>query len=257
MTKLVDIAGLPVYFDEHVEVIRFDTGIECASPGYVVHLRDISPSLLNKYLRYPEKVYTTHGGVKLMNHRASWPGDFHYDVFHLPAGLLGIEYMKTHIFMASGDRSQVACVVQVLSGVVTVVIQKNRPKVDIYDFDTHVDELMIIEVGKNERLEIPAGYLYTFINTGMLPAIFARVIITEHVVDYRLLAKENGLGVYFISKNAKPEIVANARYRSIVPIRRCNVQQYMKVMGTGSKSCDGCLYSELISNPDNFSVLYR
>lgn len=216
MASVADIAGIPVDFDADRQYFVFGEEVVCQDCEHV-SLGDLSPALLNKSLRYPEYVYTRHHRVVTTDHQESsdWHKQLKYDVYVLPNGLLGIEYIKTHIFWTEESAKPVACIVEVLYGTLTIVMQKNKPKEE-YEFDVQVEEARIVEVSAGQRTTIPTGYLYTFINSTGEPVVFSVLTANEHVIDYSRMVREQGLAYFFIAKNAKTEMVSNPRYR-IVP----------------------------------------
>jgi len=223
MTVLSQVSGLPISVCDEVEDLLYsDEDVDCGQ-GVNVSLREIAPSLLNKALLYPELVYKCHRSVRMKTHCEEWPASYQYDVVYLPDGLLGIEYIKTHIFYGQMATST-ASIIQVFTGQLTIMLQKNRKRQDIYDIETHVEEAMMVDVEPGMKVAIPAGYFYTFVNTGPDPVVFARVVAREHIADYEYLRRENGLAYYIISKNARKEIVVNPRYRTVPDIKQVPAQ---------------------------------
>jgi len=210
MIDLSEVSGLPLKFDEEHCQILTTPEVKFESERVVV-LSEIIPILLNKSLRYPERVYKQYHN--LTNGKPSNPS-VSYDILVMPIGLLGIEFMKTHIFYSDHQEGYYDSMIEVLSGNLTILIQKNREKEDSLQFETYVDEVEIFTLRKGERLSIPTGYLYTFFNTGITPVVFAKIASINHEgADYRIFKKEKGLAYYLISKNAKVEVVANPRYK--------------------------------------------
>lgn len=244
MTVLTQVAGLPISLNSDLGDLYYDTqDVECTGCG-TVNLTDISPSLLNKALMYPEKVYKHHKELRLKTHCDNWAGKLCYDAIYLPDGLLGIEYIKTHIFYSNGEG--VASVVQVFTGMLTVMLQKNRPKESAYDFDTHVEEAVIVEVGAGQKMAIPANYYYTFVNAGNEPVVFGRIVSKEHIADYNALRRESGLAYYLISKNARQELVHNPRYRTVPQVKWLKADQFNKRISYKANQ-EVPLYEEAVS----------
>jgi oxalate decarboxylase/phosphoglucose isomerase-like protein (cupin superfamily) len=253
MTLLTQVAGLPISISDDTEDVYYDSqDVDCIGCG-IVSLREISPSLLNKALMYPELVYKHHREVKLKSHASDWQGKYAYDVIYLPDGLLGIEYIKTHIFYYSGNK--VAAVVQVISGTLTVMLQKNRKKENIYDFDSHVEEALIVEAGQGEKIAIPANYYYTFVNTSTEPVVFSRVVAQDHVADYSHLRRESGLAYYLIAKNARQEVVLNPRYKTAAEVKNISVDDLNARLGYSANKGTP-LYDETIMGVTDFNYLF-
>lgn len=211
MIDIAELSGLPLNFD--IEKESFGNTEEISyDHEYYVPLQDISPILLNKYLRYPERVYKHYRNVRAA--KDEFRNGSSYDVVYLPFGLLGIEFIKTHVFYSQYCEGKCGAIIEVLYGNLTVIIQKNREKEDPYEFETYVDDINIITLKRGEKLVIPSGYYYTFVNTGIVPVIFSKLVSKGSVqIDYNTLRRERGLAYFLISKNAKIEIVANPKYK--------------------------------------------
>lgn len=211
MIDLNEVCGLPVQFDNENSTFVLSPELNCEGE-YKVKLSDIVPVLLNKYLKYPEIVYTHRRNITFEGFEAD---GISYDLMHIPFGLLGIEYMKTHVYYSNEEQGKYDCIVEVIQGEMTAVLQKNQPKVDEWQFDTSIDDLSILVLRKGHKLAIPRGYYYTFVNTGSVPLIISKVSSSSRnsVIDYATLRREKGLACYIISKNAKIETVANPKYK--------------------------------------------
>lgn len=256
MVKLVEIVGVPISFDEEVAGLHYDDQqVSWRGGSSTVKLADLTPALLNKSLRYPEVVYAKHLGMELACHHDCWPQDYYLDIMTIPVGLLGIEYIKTHIFHTSECAGVMASVIQVYAGRLTVVMQRNRPKQDRFEIETYVDEVIKADVRPGEKLAIPAGYMYTFVNTGSLPVVFARLTKKEHEIDYRMISRENGMAYYLIAKNARLEMVPNPRYRNMVPVKK------VKLADLNDSVCyapdvEKCLYEEVYADAARFNNIW-
>lgn len=220
-TMTLDIAavlGLPCTFNLDHQRLEIGEDINCDA-SQPVSLRELTPTLLNKSLRYPENVYTHHLRLVHQQHLSNdvWHPDLRYDVFVLPNGLLGIEFPKTHIYYTQVQEHKLACILEIVLGEVTVILQKNKPK-GMFEFDTYVDEVHALKVVAGEKIAIPTGYLFTFVNTGNNTAVFNVISTGVRLLDYQTIMREQGLAYFCISKNAKSELVANPRYRSLPQI---------------------------------------
>lgn len=225
MVSLLDSCDLNIEFDNENGTLTYGDGVT-ADNKERVHLKNITPTLLNKALSYPEEVYEEHSRVRRTEDTFLSDSDLSFDLLSLPAGLLGIEFVKTHIFFApKQDGGKFSCLVEVIYGVLTVILQKNAPK-DELDFETHVAEGYLIKVHAGEKLAIPEGYFYTFINTEDFPLLFVRVHRKKGIVDYNLLRHEHGLAYYCIRKNARQEIVNNPLYRDTPKINELDPWEF-------------------------------
>lgn len=255
MVQFTDTAGLPIHFCGETGVVKFEEQVSCRR-NYQVALQDIRPSLLNAALRYPEVVYDHHESVLNQADSEKWPHNQRYDVMYIPAGLLGIEFNKSHIYFAENGTVKAASVVHVFSGELTIILQKNHPKQDRFDMQTRVAEAMQVTVGEDEKVVVPAGYYYTFVNATEEPVIFGRLIANEHVLDYQLLSRERGLAYYLISKNARPELVMNPRYSEFQEVDQLNAEDLnQRVDMCGFADHQGPLYEEVKQEPRIFEQI--
>ena len=254
MVTLASIAGIPIGLDEDSTQVVYDVeNMVCGSTKHI-SLRDISPALLNKALRYPESVYAHHCNMVMKQDADKWPEKFNYEIIYLPAGLLGIEYIKTHIFYTAWQPAKAAAVIQVILGVLTVILQKNKSNLDPYDIELSVEDACIMEIAQGEKVTIPSGYYYTFVNTHEAPVVFARLVASEQALDYQTLQRVNGLAYYLIAKNARQELVTNPRYRSLVEVKQISVDELNTTVGYRANS-KVPLYQEVCNNRKVFEVL--
>ena len=219
MVDLQDVSSLPIKFNASTNTFEFADPIKCRH-SQIVSLKNLIPALLNKTLKYPEDVYQENIDLFMCNDSEIFDTEkLHYEVIILPSGLLGIEYTKSHVYYSPKHKGKTSSVVECLYGILTVIIQKNQPK-DEFDFETSVEEGMMIKLRKGEKIEIPTGYFYTFINTRSVPVIFSRTYKNKGIVDYTMLQNEKGLAYFAIRKNARAEVVYNPRYRSVPELNK-------------------------------------
>lgn len=248
MISLQDSSFLPLTFDERDNAIFFP---DEAKHGGVdrVKLGEMSPILLNRTLVYPDKVYTEYKDVGFASDQDTLEKhDLHYNILVLPTGLLGVEYTKTHIYTTEHDEREVICIAEVIKGGGTLLMQKIEPK-DEYDFDTSVSEVNVVKIKPKERVPIPNGYQYCFINTRNQPLVLSRVFRHDGRIDYRTIRKERGMAYYVIRKNARQEYVKNPRYRTVPKLTRSKPETYQNKFNlTSSKP----LYQQIIQDPKRF-----
>lgn len=226
MVDLFNVCGLPIGFD--TETSGFVLGGEVTfAEEHSVPLSDIIPILLNKYLRYPEVVYTQKRDLRF---KGSASTEVTYDLIHIPYGLLGIEYVKTHVYYSDFVENKFDCIIEVLQGELTLIIQKNMPREDEWQLNTFVEDLSIVTLKKGNKFAIPTGYFYTFINTGSSPLIISKLnsFKGNTSIDYDILKREKGLACYIISKNAKVETVANPKYKIPHKLKATSGTTYME-----------------------------
>lgn len=226
MIDLNEVCGLPIQFDSDNSTFILAPELECEGE-YKIKLSEIVPILLNKYLKYPEVVYTHRRNIIFKGIDSEGVS---YDLLHIPFGLLGIEYMKTHVYYSDPIENKYDCIVEVLQGELTAIMQKNLEKEDKWQYDTGVEDLSIIILRKGHKLAIPTGYFYTFVNTGSVPLIISKVSATQKksLIDYEVLRREKGLACYIISKNAKIETVANPKYKVGSKLKATGIGTFME-----------------------------
>jgi oxalate decarboxylase/phosphoglucose isomerase-like protein (cupin superfamily) len=211
MIDLSDICGFTLKFDETRGKFIYSDEIHCECEEFV-SLSEIIPVLLNKQLKYPEKVYRQLKNISTKENLT----DNHvtFDILHIPYGLLGIEFIKTHIYNSPEVTGKYDCVIQLLMGELMVVMQKNGEREDQFQMDTFVDDLIVVSLNPGDKLAVPSGYMYTFVNIGLNQVVLSKISsTTNNPMDYSELRREKGLAYFVISKNAKVETVANPKYK--------------------------------------------
>jgi oxalate decarboxylase/phosphoglucose isomerase-like protein (cupin superfamily) len=247
MVNIQDTCCLDINFDDREHTIHYGQDVYPADTTKV-SLHNLKPTLLNKSLMYPEVVYEVHRQVFRETDRNIINEGFSFDLITLPPGLLGIEFIKTHIYYAPYEDNKFSTAVEVQYGVLTVIMQKNKPKGEL-DFDTSVEEGVVVKLRKGEKLAVPTGYYYTFINTEDEPVLFVRIYKKNGVFDYSFLKRENGLAYYCIRKNARQEIVHNPLYKDIPEIKKVPANSFLEKLGI---SPNKSLYDELVAHTESF-----
>ena len=214
MLDLLDFSSLDIHFDLESNALLYGENIKCNSCQKIT-LKHLSPILLNKALIYPEQVYEEYKGICYQQDENMLNGCISYDLINLPSGLLGIEYIKTHVYFSPIDfgEAKVSSIIEMLFGNLYILMQKNAPKDDL-EFYTKVESGYLVKLKQGDRFEIPEGFLYTFVNASENNAIFTKVYKKCSVIDYTSLRKERGLAYYCIRKNGRQEIVHNPYYKN-------------------------------------------
>lgn len=226
MIDLTCNCGFTLKFDEARGKIIFGDEVSFEREDYIA-LDEIIPVLLNKYLKYPERVYKYHRNV--VNGVEKPHPNLTYDLIHIPYGLLGIEFIKTHIYTSPYSESKYDSMIELLNGEMMVVMQKNEEKLDKYQMETYVEDIVIVKMNPGDRLAIPTGYLYSFVNIGMTPVVFAKIGSKDRTpIDYGTLKREKGLAYYIISKNAKVETVANPKYKIRCKLKNLTIRKLQR-----------------------------
>lgn len=249
MLNLQDQCALPIMFDEKDERFIFGEDLLCDS-SEKIPLRSLIPSLLNKSLVYPSDVYEEHRNIRYIHDDEKLREKIIYDMLYLPEGLLGVEYIKSHVYYSPNGESRglVSTIIEVVAGTVTILLQKNLHKGEL-DFETKTEDMIVIMAETGEKIVLPKGYFYTFINTGEKPAIIARVYRNQGLIDYTVLRKEQGLAYFCIRKNARCEFVKNPRYREINEIRYVKAEHTLKSTNLIQEKA---LYNQVMSEVEEF-----
>jgi oxalate decarboxylase/phosphoglucose isomerase-like protein (cupin superfamily) len=249
--------GLPIKFDEENE--RFHHSDEVVYDKVNrVHLSSMLPGLLNKSLRYPEYVYEEYQNIRLRDDEKKFQecNEYHYDLLFLPSGLMGIEYIRSHIFFSKHSTNDegvqdISEIIEVVTGNLTVLLQKNAPQADEFDLEPRVSEGLVIKLTKGEKFCIPSGFYYTFINTSEESVVFTRLYAANCITDYSKESLISGPAYYAIKKNAREEFVLNPRYRDIPEIKESSADQleFMRRLDLE----DECLYKQIIKRGKRLS----
>ncbi|GAB4286573.1 MAG: hypothetical protein Kow0081_4560 [Candidatus Dojkabacteria bacterium] len=176
-----------------------------------VTITDIHPILLNKSLKYPEQVYTHFIGAVDLDSSFFEQG-VSIDLFHIPQNLLGVECSRTHVYTSENFNCKWASIVEVVKGSIAVILQKNATDDEISPLKV-VADIKIIQLRTGEKLAIPSGYMYSFVNIGEGDSYFYIMSRGLEVIDYETIKREKGLAVFIISKNSKIEVAANPKYK--------------------------------------------
>jgi oxalate decarboxylase/phosphoglucose isomerase-like protein (cupin superfamily) len=224
MLNLLDNCSLDIHYDLDEDALLYGEQVRYDLKQNI-SLKQLTPVLLNKSLTYPEFVYEEYNGVCLEGDQIEAKSRLSYDLFHLPPGLLGIEYIKTHIYISpeNSEPDEISSIVEVLFGHLSIVLQKNKAKDPCYPFP-RIKEAYLIRLNQGERFVIPQGYYYNFVNTTEQPVIFSRAYRKYNIADYNAIKKEKGLGYYCIRKNGREEIVLNPFYRNSPPIHEADCE---------------------------------
>ncbi len=255
MVDLQFSCGLPIKFDDITEKFQYGEGVVFSALNHIP-LKSMLPGLLNKSLRYPENVYLEHRNIC---NRDDQPllvqNNLNYDVVMLPSGLMGVEFIRTHIFFGTGGEGRLSEIVEAISGTLTVLLKRNEQKGEYY-FETAVSEGLVVRLKPGEKFAVPKGYYYTFVNTKEHPVVFSRFYTKGCQCDYSTFQREQGLAYYAIRKNARTEIVFNPRYRDIPEVKRAWGRDLSLAKDvTIEINNDQPLYKQAISSAPAFSAV--
>lgn len=253
MVSLQDSCCLDIAFNPDNNSLIFSETVGPARARKVM-LESLVPALLNKQLSYPKQVYDEYIQVFHTDDSKLRDKGIFFDLICLPAGLLGVEFIKSHIYYSpKTDDDKLATLIEVHLGSLTVIMQKNLPK-DEFEIHTQVEEGLIVTLKRGDKLAVPQGYFYTFINTEETPAVFVRVHRGNNKVDYEMIRRERGLAYYCIRKNARQEIVLNPIYRNIPKIKRIKPQTTLKDLEIDLRKS---LYTQLREDTTRFEQMLQ
>lgn len=213
MLDLSEVAGFLLKLDLSKNKLLFEidnsSGFEA---DHIVGLDDLLPILLNKNIQYPKKIYRKYANLSAKPFEVH---DTYFDLYLIPYGLLGIEFIKSHIYYSEYRKDKFDALVQCYSGDLVVIMQKNLEQEDSFSsVATNLEDIKIINLKPGEFIFVPSGYFYTFVNKGVDPVVFSRYSASRSApIDYTSLKKEKGMAYFIISKNAKVEKVANPKYK--------------------------------------------
>ena len=216
MIDLKKFSGFTLLLDSTKNRLIFNLlGSSSYESDVVVSLSDLFPILLNKNIQYPQKVYRKYTNVAADYFN---PRQTKFDLYLIPYGLLGIEFIKSHIYYTPDNNKSISALVQCYHGNLVILMQKHNYsiKTDHLDYfvPTSLEDVKFVECKPGESITIPSGYYYTFINTGTEPVVFSKLSYKDSIqVDYKNFKKEKGMALFIISKNAKVEKVSNPKYK--------------------------------------------
>lgn len=249
MINLQDQCSLPIIFNTKEENFIFGEDIVYENKERIP-LKSLIPGLLNKSLIYPVEVYEEYKNIRTVNDVRFAGSDLIYDILYLPEGLLGVEYIKSHIYYSpNGDScGNASTIVEILHGSLTILLQRNINKAEL-EFQKGVEDGVVMFAEKGDKIIIPKGYYYTFINTGEEPVIFSRIYRNKGIVDYYSMQREQGLAYFCIRKNARCEFVKNPRYRVVPELREITPQNTFE---NRPLSYDIPIYTQLANSVNTF-----
>ncbi len=225
MTNLQALCDLPIELEDSENDFRihFDDCVRCLHKR-TVSLQSLSPALLNRSIKYPETVYEEYT-VCLNGDQSVFENNLKYDLLIIPPGLLGIEFIKSHIFYTPEshirNRLRFSSVVEAINATTTILMQKIIPNFEEEDQPT-IEEGILIELKAGEKFAIPEGYYYTFINASEEPIILSRLYKNYNIADYTQDERTYTMAYFCIRKNARQELVYNPKFRKIPSIKKIN-----------------------------------
>jgi oxalate decarboxylase/phosphoglucose isomerase-like protein (cupin superfamily) len=219
-----------------------------------IPLDDVRATLLNKTIRYPDYVYIEYRRMFSKNDEKKFnENNLKHNLLIIPPNLLGIEFAKTHCYTSPHkEESHMACILECVYGVMTVVLQARKPRV-IAEDPAEVFEVGILKAKRGEKVVIPSGYDFTIVNTRSQVSVISKIFMCDYRLDYRTIQKEQGLAYYVIRKNARQENVINPKYRFVPKLnKKVKPADLMKKYKIDQKTS---LYQQALKNPKKFTSL--
>lgn len=153
--------------------------------------------LLNQDLYCPEIFYYKY--LQFDHNKVLRKKKLRLNFYLIEGGVAGIEFLKTHAYRLSNYPKVLE--VSYGSGVVIMLLDDGETS-------------LIVRVKAGNKVIVPAGAAVVFINTKYPPLVIAEIYYTKGR-NRKSHNDTRGLPYYVISKNSKPAIVKNPRYRNI------------------------------------------
>ncbi|MBD3329177.1 hypothetical protein GF357_01655 [Candidatus Dojkabacteria bacterium] len=158
---------------------------------------NMQSQLLNQDLYCPEIFYYKY--LQFDHNKVLRKKKLRLNFYVVDGGVAGIEFLKTHAYRLSNYPK----ILEIAYGAGMVVF--------LLDDD---ETTLISRVKAGNKIVIPAGASVVFINTRYPPLVVAE-IYTIKGRNRKTHSDTRGLPYYIISKNSKPAIVKNPRFRNI------------------------------------------
>ncbi|WP_088552807.1 glucose-6-phosphate isomerase family protein [Calderihabitans maritimus] len=175
--------------------------------------------------------------------------DIRYDITVILPGLIGQEYIKTvgHFHPLKPQSSETYPeYYEVLSGEALYLLQKNNRRGE-------VEEVLVVEAKKGDKVYIPPGYGHITINPGNEPLVMANLVEANFSSIYEPFAAKRGAAYYYIqNEKGQGEFVKNPYYQNSVALRMVaapNLPQPTEAVKNAS------LYGAFIQQPEAFEFL--
>ncbi|MCA9385393.1 hypothetical protein KC717_01970 [Candidatus Dojkabacteria bacterium] len=223
MISLQDVCDLPIEFDDLDNDFKMPECLHCRRKKDIP-IESLAHTLLNSAINYPKSVYSEYSVFLEEDEQVFAKDELNYDLLVIPAGLLGIEFIKSHIYYSpissECNNMKFSTIVEGIQGMTTVVMQKNTAACAPGTNQPMVQEGIMIELQPKDKIAIPEGYFYTFVNTTGDTVILSRVYKQYKTAPTDSLSRTKGLAYFCIRKNAKQEFVFNPRFRNIPSIKK-------------------------------------
>lgn len=221
-TNLQNCCSLPIEYDDFEDKVKFCEGIKCRRRNNI-NIEDIHPTLLNKSVSYPQSVYEEYNIHMSQDDTIFSSTDLNYDILVIPSGLLGIEFVKSHIYYTppnpnNAEQIKFSAVIEAIKGTVTVIMQKNDFFESAFDDQPAVERGVMTKLKPGQKIAIPEGYYYTFVNNTEETTILSRVYRHYDRLNYQPNSKKCSMAYYCIRKNARCEFVFSPDYKYIPEI---------------------------------------
>lgn len=235
-----------------------------------VSLGDIKDILLNNQIEYPDYVYSEARGVYSKPHEDIFvETKIKHNLIYMPNTMLGVEFVKSHIYTSKyvefksaqsvkklmnavkgkvDDKPKFASILECIYGSCVVILQRRITSTDTskgYPTFVHdVVEAGLAKIKKGERVLVPSGYDYAVMNIKSSPCFVSQFYKQAYLLNYSTIKDAKGMGYYIIRKNGRIEVAPNSRYKSTTKIKNIKIKEMMKAYKMDFR---GSLYSNIIT----------
>ncbi|MHB1126102.1 MAG: glucose-6-phosphate isomerase family protein [Bacillota bacterium] len=175
----------------------------------VLHDQDITPDNRPLYYMYREVCYPED--LELFREH-----QIRYDITVILPGVIGKEFIKTvgHFHPVKSHSSETYPeYYEVLSGEALYLLQKNTR-------DSDVEEIMVIEAKKGDKVYVAPGYGHITINPGDQPLVMANLVERNFSSIYEPFRLKRGAAYYCMREGSgKRDFIKNPAYENSVGLQ--------------------------------------
>lgn len=223
MIDLTRDCGLPVWLDDVNHRFVLDDSLLGDKPEQR-HLEEVRHVLYENTVQEPKRLYTLFNDVGLPEVRKFLSArGLSYGMGFMPPLKLGVEYIKTmghYHSLCPGTTVRYPEVYEIVYGAATYLLQKQDPA-DM----AIVEDIILVEGKRGDRLVMPPDYAHVSINTGPEPLVGAHWAAAKCGLEYSEIAQMGGFGYFVVEENGSPNFVRNPRYKQVPPIRKVSLKR--------------------------------
>lgn len=212
MIDLARVAGFDVRLDPRALTLTFGPGITTA-PVKIRRLDEVRSLLRDPHASGPEHLYTIYMDVSIPGRaealRAHGLG---YGAVVYNHGALGREALRSQGHLHSAPASTGVAYSEIYE------FWQGRGLVYMQDTATaEVTDVVVVEVGRGDKVVIPPGWVHATVNLGDSPMVFGAVYALEAQLLYDPLRRLQGTAHYVLADGT---LEPNPRYRRVPSARR-------------------------------------